>query len=253
MGSAEAVWIALGGNAAFLVALAFLGRSIVHQWLEKDLEGFKQRLESASALELEQVRSRNAEQLELARHRLESILRQNSKLHDKEFTALADIWEKLNEALGHVARLVALFQQYPDLDRMEEPKFRAFVSTCAFDDTDRAELLRTKHRNEFYQKRIVWYRIRDAKNECTLLHREIQRNSIFLDPEIRQRFLKIDELMWSALISREVGQEAGDIKLWRDAASQLSNDIAPLKAEIEGLLQKRLGYKAGNIPDAAVF
>lgn len=248
MGGAEAVWIALGGNAAFLAVAAFLGRAIIRQWLDKNLEGYKQQLHHASQAELEQLRSRNAEQLEHSRHRLETLLRQTSKLHEKEFAVLADIWEKLNEALGHVARLVSAVQQYPDLDRMEDDRFESFVGGSQLDETDRASLRRIRRgdRNDAYQERIVWYRLRDAKNACTGLHREIQRNSIFLEPSIRSRFLRIDQLAWDALISREIGHEAGDQKFWLEAGTKLNKEIAPLKTEIESLVQKRLGYDSNS-------
>jgi hypothetical protein len=75
------------------------------------------------------------------------------------------------------------------------------------------------------------------------LHREIQRNSIFLHPDVRERLRRIDQLMWETLISREVSEEAGERKLWREAGKRLSDDIAPLKNEIEGLVQRRLGYE----------
>ena len=245
MDGAQAIWIALGGNVAFLAIVAFLGRSIVRQWLDKDLGRFKQRLESINALELEQARARNAQELELARHRLETLLRQNSKIHEKEFQVLADIWEKLNEALGHVSRLVSSFQQYPDLDRMNDERFAAFVENSNLEKVDKDELLNATPRNDFYQERIMWYRIRDARKASTALHREIQRNSIFLDPEIRERFRKIDGHMWDAIVSREIGHEAGDTKIWREAGEKLSKDVEPLKTEIENLVQRRLGYGVG--------
>ncbi len=48
---------------------------------------------------------------------------------------------------------------------------------------------------------------------------------------------------WKNLVSREIGQEVGDRKMWSDAGRQLEQEIAPLKDEIERLVQKRLGYE----------
>ncbi len=52
----QAVWIALGGNALFLVVVAFLGRKLITHWLNKDFERFKQKIESSAAIELERVK-----------------------------------------------------------------------------------------------------------------------------------------------------------------------------------------------------
>jgi hypothetical protein len=137
------------------------------------------------------------------------LLRQTSKLHDREFEVLAESWEKLNEALAVVGSLVSALQSYPDLDRMDEPRFRAFVDGCKLEQVDRQELLGklVGGRNKFYQDRICCYRLQDAKRPCVALHRMIQRNSNFLEPSVRALFLEIDAAAWRTLTSREIGEE----------------------------------------------
>jgi hypothetical protein len=230
----DALFVILGKIAAAGGALVAMAYAAFHflpkQWLQHKFDE-----------QLERQRAEHAKELQQARHRLDVLLRQTSKLHEKEFEVLADVWEKLNEALGHVASLVSALQQYPDLDRMEQDRFEAVVEACSLDDVDKKALLRAPKRNEFYQERIFWYRLRDAKKASRELHRSIQRNSIFFEPEIRDRFRKIDEAAWKTLVSREIGQEADDRRMWSDAGRQLEHDIAPLKDEIERLVQKRLG------------
>lgn len=195
--------------------------------------------------QLEQQRNEHAQQLEEARHRLSVLQKRLSTLHEKEFEVLSDAWEKLNEALGRVARLVSSFQSFPDLERMDEPEFEAFVAGSKFEPFDKAELLGKlqNDRNAFYQQRIVRYWIRDARTACAELHRSVQRNSIFLEPRIRDLFRKIDDLAWRTLISKEIGEEAHDRKLWLEAGERLNTEIMPLKDEIERQVQNRLGYE----------
>jgi hypothetical protein len=195
--------------------------------------------------QLEQQRADHARALQEARHRLDVLLRQTSKLHEKEFEVLAEVWGTLNEAQGHVADLVASFQQFPDLDRMSEDRFEAFVKGSILEDIDKQELraVGKHHRNGFYQERIFWYRLRDAKRAWYGLHTAIQRNSIFFEPQIRERFIKINAALRSSLIEREIGQESGDPKMWIGAGTKFASEVAPLKAEIERLVQKRLGYE----------
>ncbi len=197
--------------------------------------------------QLEQQRNEHAQQMAETRHRFDVLAKRLSKLHEKEFDVLADIWEKLNEALGHVGGLVSAMQSYPDLDRMDEPRFKSVVEASVFDPVDKAELLgkQSRDRNKFYQDRIFWYRLRDARVACRELHRAIQRNSIFLEPKVRDLFLKIDALVFRTLTSREIGEEAGDRMLWREAGERLTNEVMPLKDEIESDVQKRLGRESG--------
>jgi len=222
--------VGAGTLAATWLAIKFLPE----QWL-------KHRFDK----QLEQQRNEHAQQLEEARHRLGLLQKRLSTLHEKEFDVLADAWQKLNEAHSHVAGLVSALQTYPNFDSMSEARFKSFVAECKLDQVDRDELLGKlpEERNEFYQERIVLYRIHDAKIACNALHRTIQRNSIFLEPRIRDLFRQIDNAAWRTLTSREIGQEAGDHKLWLEAGRKFTEEVVPLKDEIEREVQKRLGYE----------
>jgi hypothetical protein len=233
--SLQVVFALLGKITAAVIAVGATAWTAFHflpkQWLQHKFDE-----------QLERLRADHARELQEARHRLDVILRQTSKLHEKEFDVFAEAWEKLNEALGHVASLLSVMQSYPDLSKMSDDRFRAFVASCSLDEVDRKELLAAKDRSSYYEQRIFWYRLRDAKAACRGFHRAIQSNSIFLEPQIRERFLKIDEAMWSALISREIGQEVADMKVWLEASQKLRDQTTPLKDEIQRLVQKRLGY-----------
>ena len=235
--------ILIVGGGPVLVAYAAV-RFFARSWLKHELDIRLASFQARQAEELERVKAGYAEQLERARHRLNTLFRQTSKLHEKEFEVLADAWEKLNEALGHVAKMVSSLQESVDLDRMEQGRFEAFVGDSRLTDVDKQQLLSQSKgkRNAYFDERIFWYQLMDAKKACTQLHRTIQGNSIFLEPGIRKLFLQIDELMWSALISRQVGHDAKDHKLWIEASDKLGKEIHPLKADIEDSVQKRLGY-----------
>jgi hypothetical protein len=233
---------AIGGASVALLVAGVLGKRLIDHRLTLALEQHKSRMTAASSAELEQLRAHNARELEEGRHRLNTLLRQTSKLHDKEFEVLSEAWGKLNEALGHIANLVSRWTQNPDLKRMDRARFEAFVAGCRFEAVDKQELLRSSTPNEYYQERITWYRIEDARKASRDFYRAIQLNSIFIEPSVRTRLLAIDNLLRTILISREVGHEAADRKLWAEASEQLDKEVMPLKQEIEALVQRRLGY-----------
>jgi DNA repair exonuclease SbcCD ATPase subunit len=239
----NAILTAVGGSATTLLVIGFFGRTLVAHWFGKDLESYKQGLAHEGAQQIESLRARNAEQLQEARHKLDTLLKQTSKLHEKEFSVLEESWGPLNEVLGHLALITSRYQEYPALDRMSEGRFDRFVEKSPFDEADREELRAAPDRNKFYQERIFWYRLRDAQTASKDFHRKIHGSSIFIEPSIRELLVKIDNLMWNAIVSRRISHEAGDVKLWSEAANRLSNDIEPLKAQIEILVQKRLGYQ----------
>ncbi len=48
--------------------------------------------------------------------------------------------------------------------------------------------------------------------------------------------------MWDAYVDMEVGGEAKDAKMKRDAWKKVKDDIEPIKNDIEELVQDRLHY-----------
>ncbi len=106
--------LAAAGGVFWAVAYAAF-RFLPKQWLQHKFDE-----------QLERLRAEHASELQQARHRLDVLLRQTSKL-PKGIRGARGPWEKLNKALGHVAGLVASLQSYPDLDKMEQDRFEAFV------------------------------------------------------------------------------------------------------------------------------
>jgi hypothetical protein len=232
------------GGGPILVAYAAI-RAFAKSWLKHELDIRMTSFQARQVEQLETIKARNAEQLAQARHRLNTLFRQTSKLHEKEFEILADAWEKLNEALGLVSKLVSFFQESIDLDQMDQTRFNAFVVESRLTDVDKQELLGVGKgdRNAYYEDRIFWYRLDEARAACRQLHKSVQGNSIFLEPGIRVRFQEIDNLMWGALSNREAGHRAKYDKPWIDAVRFLEQKISPLKADIERSVQTRLGYR----------
>lgn len=218
----------VAGSAAVLWAGARLfGKAWVDHYFARDIEAFKAKAD---------------QELEHVRHRLNTTLQRTSKLHEKEFEVLAEAWEKLNKALGHAALVVSILESFPTLNDLSEEAFEDFVATSNLRDFDKNALRKAPDRDAYYRARITLYRLRDARKAANAFHRTIQRNSIFIEPKIRRRFEQIDGLMYETVISREIGEEAGDRRIWIAASQKLRNEAAPLKDEIQRFVQERLGY-----------
>lgn len=84
----DAILITFGGNAALLVVLGFLARSLLSQLLAKDLKQFETELSRASASAAEEMK-----------HRLSLVAHEHnvrfSRLHDKQAQVLEAIYAKL--------------------------------------------------------------------------------------------------------------------------------------------------------------
>jgi hypothetical protein len=218
-----------GSSAVFAFALfRFLGRS----WIENK---FAQRLDS--------FRHEQAKELEQMRYKINALFDRVTRIHDKEFQVLPEAWGLLQEALARVNVLVSSFRQYPDFNRLTGDRFEEFLLISRFNESDRKALRDASDRSKFYNERIFWYDVDDVKKACREFHVCIQKNSIFLDADLKEQFKKIDDLMWDAISTREVGHQVQDHKMWMQASEKVKIGAEAIVRAIEELVQKRLRYK----------
>lgn len=194
-------------------------------------------IESKFAAQLEHVRHAHAKELHELRKKLDGELNRIVKIQDREFSVLPEAWVHLQDALVATSIIVSLSRQYPDLSRMSPERLEEFASTSRLTKVHREELRKSNDKNKYYQDIIFWYDLHAAKEAYRAFHTFINKNSIFLRPELKCAFLKIDSIMWDALISREVGQESNDHKFWIDASRKMREDIEPSIKELEAQVQ----------------
>ena len=99
----QAVWIALGGNAMFLVVVAFLGRKLVTHWLDKDLNRFRDQLQSAASQELETLKGR----LQIAANEHSILL---TKLQERRAEVIGELYSKVSKGVRELASYVRPLQ-----------------------------------------------------------------------------------------------------------------------------------------------
>lgn len=99
----QSILLAVGGNAALLLALAWLARSFGSQLLAKDLEKFKVSLSAASS-----------EASERLKHELQMVAHEHqvrfSKLHERRAEVIANLYSLLVEAQWAGQSFVAVIE-----------------------------------------------------------------------------------------------------------------------------------------------
>jgi hypothetical protein len=141
----EAIWIALGGNAAFLLVVAFLGKGLVSQWLEKDLQRCKDQLASDSARELEGLKSRlsltaNSE-LERLKSELALVASEHSimlsRLQERRAQVIGDLYSKIAIATRLTSSFVSPMQwvwEQSQMNRAAEARDALTTAQNAFEE-----------------------------------------------------------------------------------------------------------------------
>ncbi len=219
--------LAYGGGAAVIAYLLFqyLGKT----WIENKF-----------AERLDQLRHQQALELQKLRVEIDSLLSGAIKLQEKEFTVLPEAWSKLDEAHGLVSWLVAPFQQYADVGRMNSTQLEEFLTSTDFTVSQKDEIRNSKERGKTYQDIIFWYRLQKVKVAIGELQNFVARNGIFLHPELKSKFSQVAEMLWSAIISKEIGHEAKDWKMQNEGWEKIKKETEPLYKSIENDIQARL-------------
>jgi hypothetical protein len=121
------ILIAIGGNATILIVLAFLARSVVQTWLDKDVKKFETGLATVANSELERLKSELRAGADASLERLRMELQENavehqvrfSKLHERRAEAIEELYSSLVDT-QLAARLYIVVTGHDDSVRAEE-------------------------------------------------------------------------------------------------------------------------------------
>lgn len=205
-------------------------------------------IESKFSAQLEAERHEHAKELQGLKKKLDSELSRIVKLQDREFTVLAEAWELLQDALGEVSSLVSIVRQSPDLSRLSPERLEEFLSGSRLTEVHRSEVRAAPDKTKYYQDLIFWYDLNDAKRIWWKYRSYINKNSIFLRPQLSEAFQKINGVIWDALVSREIGEESKDIKFWVEASRKMREQTEPLMKELHERVRAVLEGKDGSPP-----
>jgi hypothetical protein len=174
-------------------------------------------IENKFAQRLEQFKHQQALEIQRLRVEIDSMLSGVLKIQDKEFETLPVAWNKIDEAYGRVSALAAPMQSYPDLERMTATQLEEFLGSSELLESQKADVRQSTDRVKTYQNAIFWHRLHGVKKVCADLHNYVRRCSIFFPPELKDKFAKISEHLWSSVSSVEVGHEFNDYKMRNEA------------------------------------
>lgn len=219
--------IAYGGGSAAIAYLLFqyLGKT----WIENKF-----------AEKLEQLRHSQALELQRLRVEIDSMLSGALKIQDKEFEVLPEAWTKLAEAFGNVAQLVSPLQWHNDLDRMRSDQLEEVLAGTTFRESEKADIRKATKKTETYLEVRFWHRLNHVRKAVSDFHNYVERNSVFMPPELKSDFEKTSNELWSAMTSKEVGHEAKDWKMQNEGWDKIKKEVEPLKKAIHDAIFKRL-------------
>jgi hypothetical protein len=225
--------IAYGGGAAAVAYLIFqmLGKG----WIENK---FAQRLE--------QLRHTQALEIQRVRVEIDSMLSAVVKLQEKEFETLPEAWSKFDDAYRRVSSLVSPMQHYPDLDRLDTIAVEEeALAASKLRESEKSSVRNSRKKNESYIEAIFWHRLAEVRSSVVDFHNYVQRNSVFMERQLKGLFEEASDGLWSAMVDKEVGHSVKDWKMQNDGWKKIREEIEPLRSRIrDGVYARLQGHGA---------
>jgi hypothetical protein len=172
-------------------------------------------IENQFAKSLEAYKHEQRRELEHYKHQIDSLFNRITKIHEKEIEVLPCAWKKLQEAHGHLARLVQPFRIEREISQMDERQL-------------------AEYQQEY----------EEISTAFMAFHNYLLNNSIFLSPDLYPQFKAVDDLFHRALVKSSIaihGLARGEFTL--EIFDDIYHKVEPIKESIRELVQKRLRYQ----------
>jgi hypothetical protein len=189
---------------------------------------------------LDLLKHEHAKEIERLRLEINTLLSRVTKLHEREFVIVPEAWARLQEALWRLQVFVSVFQSYPDVERLSRERLEEFLESSKLLASEKKEVRDSREKNKTYQEIIFWHDLREVRILYSEFHKYLEKNCLFMPPDLRKSFTDIDNKMWDALQKREIGKQIDDFPKWVEASQQMRDEIGPDLNRLEGIVQTRL-------------
>ena len=173
---------------------------------------------------------------------IDSMLSGALKIQEREFAVLPDTWAKLDAAYTNIAWLVAPLQTSVDVRRCNDVQLEEQLAAQTWVESQKQNVRNAdrSERNKVYDDIQFWYKLGDVKRTFGEFQKCIAANGIFYPPAIKANLKSIETMLWSAIVSKEVGKEAEDWKLQNQGWTKLKDEAEALRDAIEIDIRERL-------------
>ena len=215
-----------GGSVAIAYSVfTLLGKKWIENKFSESLENHKYLLK---------------QELEQTKYKINTLFNRITKIHEKEFEVLPNAWALLMEANSKLSKFTSALKEYPNLDKMNDKQLNSFLEFSFLYDYQKDELKNSIKKVDYYSEKVFFHELQQAGKAIFDFHDYIQKNRLFLSSDLKNKFKEIDDVMWSAHISMEIGVKEKQSIMQLEAWKKTKNEIEPIKNEIEDLVQKRL-------------
>lgn len=237
----EFVWKVIGTLGGVTVVLgALIGGTY---WL---FQTFSERwLQAKFDARLAELGHAHNQDLERLKFQINAQMDRTTKLHEREYQVLPEMWEALASAWGEAAAYTSPIQSVANVGGMSTQQLEEHLARSELFESQKQAVRESKDRTRTYQKEIYWHRKRAVEDHVRKFSRSLRFNGIFVPEEIKAKFELAADIIWNALTEHEINEEHEPRPRERKAQLRLNDEGKTLLVDIEKDVQARLWSIAG--------
>ena len=209
-----------------------LFKLFAEKWLEGKFEENLQQLKHQQDMELAEFRLK-----------VDALFNRITKIHEKEIEVLPLAWTKLHDAVAAMQFFISPGRQYDDLNRMNQAQLDAFLAECELREWEKEEIRAADDKLRKYIDRVYWRELHHVQSSAREFHSYMKRNLIFLSADLKAVFKQIDDLIWAAIIDKEMAHSTQGRVGMEKTSTDVRNELEPLMERVEVLVRERLQYE----------
>ncbi|WP_213956721.1 MULTISPECIES: hypothetical protein [unclassified Variovorax] len=233
----------LGGYAALVIlGLGAAWQAFKHlssKWLDSRFDEKLKNLEQQHEMSLRHLQSSIDRELDRAR-----------KLNAQEFDSLTEGWAVLHEAYWRVRQHTGRGRTVYEFQRMNEGQAEHFIENSDIDPWQKSDLRAlddADKRTAYFRTATDWLTLGKCNAARQKLVVFVDRNAIFMLPEIHALFDQIEQMIRAALTEFKIRLELpSDARRDFSSFEILVEKGEPLYRELEALIRDRL-WSAGAV------
>lgn len=171
--------------------------------------------------------ARSNKEIERLKSELTKSFDRAAKLHQREFEALPQVWDKVSEAYWGTAGLVSPLQSHADLNRMVPKQLSSFIAQCELSEWQKDEVLASSDKTQKFNELNYWHKLSRTLNAHRDADVALSRIGIFVPDAIKEKLQSILDLVHSALVEDQINHEHPPIKF----SERLKNDIDRIRTD----------------------
>jgi hypothetical protein len=162
------------------------------------------------------------------------------RANEKEFEALASIWDSFVDAFLKTNQAVVSYMSFPDLDQLSAADLTTFLETSELSGPQRQQVLDATKKVDVYSKIMDLRRINIAGAAIFDARLLVRRHGIFVNPSIVNEVRRALDVLSKAQVESYMHFQRRGTGIGYDASSHLLSDGEKIFDQLQSVVRQRL-------------